>query len=240
VKREDMPSLRKWLRAYDEEQHAWAVSYLERKGIKPYSRPQNNYEYLLEIDQNFQENPHYKLAKNSMKSAWRQKKIREKRRGKTEFSLVISNEKKSKLRALADKKGKTLNETLEELIDDESTRQSSYKKELEEEKKTIRQRLETTKGAQEAKLKEVELTTDSLMYLLNEYVEKMIQCEIDAFKANHTSIHEHVGTNDYMKSRLSIETEAINKALRNIPAWNKRTFPLDIGTKINIKGMLKL
>jgi len=234
-----MPSLRKWLRAYDEEQHAWAVSYLERKGIIPYSRPESNYDCLLEIDKKSQGNPHYKLAEISMKAAWRQKKIREKRRGKTEFSLVISNEKKSKLRALADKKGKTLNETLEELIDDETTRHASYKKELEEEKKVIRQRLEMTRSAQEAKLKEVELTTDSLLYLLNEYLERMIQCEVDAFKANHTSIHEHVGTDDYMTSRLSIETEAINKALRNIPAWKKRTFPLDIGTKINIKNMLK-
>ncbi|SDI88696.1 hypothetical protein [Billgrantia gudaonensis] len=235
-----MPSLRNWLIAYDEEQHAWAVSYLERKGINPYWRSKSNYEYLLDIDKNFQENPHYKLAKNSMKAAWRQKKIREKRKGKIEFSLVISNEKKSKLRALSGKKGKTLGETLEDLIDDELSRQKEYQKKLEEEKKNLHQYLENSRGAQKTRLNEVEMTTNSLLYLLNKYVERLIQCEVDALRENHTLTHKHFGTKDYMQSRLSTETEAINRALRKIPAWKKRTFPLDIATEIKIKDILKL
>lgn len=77
------------------------------------------------------------------------------------------------------------------------------------------------------------------MHLLDEYLKKMIQCEIDAFQANHSSIHDHIGTKDYKEKRLSTECEAINQALKKIPAWKKRTFPLGISTKINIKSMLK-
>ena len=234
-----MSSLKKWLRADEEDQQAWAVSYLEKKGIRLYSRPGKDYEYLLEIEKFFQKNPHYKLAENSMKAAWRQQKLRGKRKGKTEFSLVISKEKKSKLKALSSKKGKSMNETLEELIDDESARQIEHQKKLMEAKKELNQRLEMTRGAQAVKLNEVEATTDALLYLLDEYIKKMVQCEIDAFKANHASIHDHIGTKDYKESRLSAENEAINQALSKIPAWKKRTFPLDISTKINIKSMLK-
>ena len=162
-----------------------------------------------------------------MKAAWRQQQLRGKRKGKTEFSLVISKEKKSKLKALSSKKGKSLNETLEELIDDESARQTEHQKKILEAKKELNQRLEMARGAQ------------ALLYLLDEYIKKMVQCEIDAFKANHASIHDHIGTKDYKESRLSAESEAINQALSKIPAWKKRTFPLDISTKINIKSMLK-
>jgi len=234
-----MSSLSKWLRPYDKDQHSWAVKYLENKGISFYSRPENDYEYLLEIDKRSQRNPHYKLAENSMKAAWRQKKLRENRKGKTEFSLVISNEKKSKLRALSSRKGKTLNETLEDLIDDETSRQAEYQKKLQEEKKALQERLVTARGAQAVRLNEVELTTGALMYFLDEYVRKMVQCEIDAFQANHSSIHDYIGTKDYKNTRLSAECEVINQALRKIPAWKKRTFPLDIDTKIKIKSMLK-
>lgn len=92
-----------------------------------------------------------------MKAAWRQKKLREKRKGKTEFSLVISNEKKSKLRTLSNKKGKTLNEALEELIDDEVARQKEHQQELLEAKKVLQQRLETVREAHKVNVNEVEL-----------------------------------------------------------------------------------
>lgn len=235
-----MSQLTGWTKEGHSEQNAWAVNYLYKKGFSPIIGGDDPYKNLFYMDETFKSDPTYALEVRNMKAAWRQKKSREKRKGKTEFSLVISNEKKNKLRALSRKKGKTLNETLEGLIDDEMARHVDYQKKLADEKKLLRQKLEMARGAQVTRLNEVELTTDALMYLLNEYVEKMIHYEVDALKANHPLIHDHHGTADYKESRLSYEREAINRALHNIPAWKKRTYPLDIGIKMRIKGILNI
>ncbi len=96
-----MPGLIKWLKKDDTEQHTWAYKYLCSKGLKLYPNPSNYYEALVNFDKQNQTDPVYKLALNSLKSAWRQKNLREKRKGKTEFSIVISNEKKKKLKKTA-------------------------------------------------------------------------------------------------------------------------------------------
>lgn len=166
------------------------------------------------------------------------KKAQRKKKGKTEFSLVISNEKKRKLSTLAQQKGKTLGETLEDLINDELIRNEEHKEEIKKEKKAFEQKLYIAKESHKMKFSEAETTTDILLYLLQEYLLKMIQCEVDAFKANHPSIHEHNGNNDYKNKRFETETEIINKALGKISSWNPKSFPLHIITKSNIKKFL--
>lgn len=233
-----MTSLKRWLRPYDEEQHTWAVSYLEKKGIRLYSRPERNYEYLLEIDKLSQNSPHYKLAVNSMKSAWRQQKLREKRKGKTEFSLVISNEKKRKLSTLAQQRGKTLGETLEEIINYESQRQIEVKEELKKEKEIIKTKLELARGNYNNRVHKKDMTIHALLYLLEENIENMLQSEIDAIKAYQPTAYEHAGTKEYKELRLAEEIEKINRYLKTIPTWEPNYFPLGIMEKLDIKNFI--
>ncbi|NIC39426.1 hypothetical protein HBJ58_22585 [Halomonas desiderata] len=233
-----MSSLKKWLRPYDEKQHAWAVSYLEKKNVRLYSRPDRNYEYLLEIDKISQNNPHYKLAVNSMKSAWRQQKLREKRRDKTEFSLVISNEKKKRLSTLAKQRGKTIGETLEEIINYESQRQLEIKEEIKKEKEIIKQKLESTRGHYNARVHKKNMTIHTLLYALEESIENMLNSEIDAIKAYQPTAYEHTGTKEYKELRLAEEKEKINKYLKKIHTWEPNYFPLDIQDKIRIREII--
>ncbi|WP_148252246.1 hypothetical protein [Aidingimonas lacisalsi] len=233
-----MTGLIQWLKANDEEQHNWALEYLQKKGFYTFPFPPTCYEYLIQLEKNNNTNPNYILAVNSMKSAWRQKKARAKRKGKTEFSLTINKEKKRKLNSLAKKKGKTLGETLEELIDDEAQRDEERRNEIKRQKEIFSQRLKITRESHKRKIFEIEMYTNILLYLLEENLNKMIQYETDAFKANHPSIHTHIGTKEFKEERLSYESETIKKALRKVQSWTPKTFPLDIVTKLNTKQLI--
>ncbi|SEL28579.1 RepB family protein [Halomonas daqiaonensis] len=233
-----MTELYKWLKPNDIEQLLWATNYLHDKNVSYNSNPPDPYNYLITLDQGSFNNPAYILAVRSMKAAWRQRKLRKKRHGKTEFSLIISNEKKKKLNNLSKKKGKTQSETLEELIDDETQRNEELRNEIKRQKDVFSQRLEITRGAHKRKVFEIEMYTNILLYLLEENLKKMIQYEMDAFKANHSSIHEHIGTKEFKEERFMSESETINKALKRVQSWTPKTFPLDVVTKLNTQQLI--
>ena len=193
--------------------------------MRPPPNPSNYYEALVNFDKQNQTDPVYKLALNSLKSAWRQKNLREKRKGKTEFSIVISNEKKKKLKTLARQQGKTLGETLEDLINNEIIRNKEYEEKIKNEKKTLKQMLNITREAHKIKINELEKTTTTLLHLLKKYVLKMIQHEIGAYEANHPSIYEHMGSKKHQDQRIAMESEIINKELKKLPSWNAKKFP---------------
>lgn len=230
-----MSELTDWLNKNDTAQHEWTYNYLSNKGFSTPTRVQTYYLYLMFLDKNFNSSPSYILAVRSMKSAWRQKKLREKRKGKTEFSLIISNDKKRKLNHLAKKSGKTLGETLENLINEEAVRNEEYKDKIKKEKEEIKMKLETQRRAKEVDINEAQMKTKVLLCIIEEFLNKMIQCEVDAYEANHPSINKHFGSSEYKNDRLEMESRYINKALRNVPSWNNETFPLDVVTKLNIK-----
>lgn len=231
----------KWIKRNDNDQHKWAINYLHKRNFSfsPYHStppvPPNTYEYLIELESNFKTNPHYLLAVRTMKSAWRQKKLRKKRAGKTEFSLVISNEKKKKLSTLAQQRGKTLGEALEEIINYESQRQIEVKEELKKEKELMKQKLELAKVSYNARAYKKDMTIHALLYLLEENIANMLQSEIDAIKAYQPTAYEHTGTKEYEESRLEEEKEKINNALKTIHSWEPTYFPLGIIEKLNIK-----
>lgn len=238
-----MSGLIKWLKIKDAEQQQWAIDYLHKRNftLTPYSptspNPQNTFAYLIQLENNAKSNPHYILAVRSMKSAWRQKNLREKRKGKTEFSLVISKEKKRKLNTLAKQGGKTLGETLEILITEEIQRQVELKEEIKKEKAIINQKLEITKESYKVRMNERDMTINVLLYLLEQSIDKMLHHEIDAIKAYQPTAHLHSGTEEYKETRNSEESEKIRKTLRKIPTWepNRFSFPLEIIKKLDIK-----
>ncbi|NIC05361.1 hypothetical protein [Billgrantia bachuensis] len=233
-----MSELSKWLKPSNIEQHRWAADYLFRKNVSHNPNPPDPHYYLITLDNSASHDPAYILAVRSMKAAWRQKKLRKTRNGKTEFSLTISNGKKKKLNNLAKKKGKTLGETLEELIDDEAQRNEELRSEIKRQKELSSQSLELARGAHKTRIYEIEMYTNILLCLLEENLNKMIQYEMDAFKANHSSIHEHIGTKEFKEERFLSESETINKALKKVQSWAPKTFPLDIVTKLNTKQLI--
>nr|WP_163501355.1 hypothetical protein [Halomonas socia] len=142
-----MGNLEKWLDKDDIEQQIWAKKYLERKGLHYESIVYSYYDDLLILEKKHRDDPSYVLAINAMKAAWRQKKLRGKRKGKTEFSLIISKEKKKLLGTISKKKGVTLGEALEELINDEHIRQEEHAGELKKRGSIISKGLMPQEGA---------------------------------------------------------------------------------------------
>lgn len=234
-----MSELSEWLEPNNIEQQRWAIDYLFRKKVSPNPNPFDPHYYLIALDNSASNDPTYILAVRSMKAAWRQKKLRKSRKGKTEFSLTISNEKKRKLNKLAKKKGKTLGETLEDLIDDEAQRDEELRKEIKNQKELFSQSLELARGAHKSRIIEIENYTNILLYLLEENLNKMIQYETDAFKANQDFIHDHIGTKGFKEKRFLSESQAINTALKKNKSWNPKSFPLDIITKLNTKELIE-
>lgn len=125
-------SLRKpfsWLKPDDEEQIRWAWEYLGKfnsvtsKPILLGFAPTGSKEMYLAIYAAFDSwNTSYdtkRLFLNDFNKAWNQKKHRDSRQGKKVCNLVLREEVKQKLDDLAERRGKKLNQLVEELIENE-------------------------------------------------------------------------------------------------------------------------
>ncbi len=230
-----MGNLEKWLDKDDIEQQIWAKKYLERKGLHYESIVYSYYDDLLILEKKHRDDPSYVLAINAMKAAWRQKKLRGKRKGKTEFSLIISKEKKKLLGTISKKKGVTLGEALEELINDEHIRQEEHAGELKKEREHYKQRLDAARGSLQYKIYEKDKIISVLLHLVESYMDDMIDKEIGGLKA-HQSMDDGAGeSKKYSEGRLKKEHASVNKAIKTATGLRLNLFPLDPVTKIQIK-----
>lgn len=199
-----------WINPTDQNQLTWAINYLRKKGV-PYR--QDSHGQIL-----IPPHPHELVNKkliSDMKSAWRQRKLRDSRKGKTEFSLVISKEKKQTLKRIASNRKKTLGETLEELIAEERDKDSRYREVIKREKAEIRERLNEQSDA-----------IDLLLSMLKTEILNRVKSDVKLLELQSPTASTHSGTEPVADQEYRRACSKINKEMRLHPALKNKLFSM--------------
>lgn len=124
-----------WARGFDDDDDAWAKSYLLAKGVSSAYHLQDKPGLPL-----LENNPLNREIEAKLRNAWRQRKARKKLRGRKAYNFILSDISKKKLDRIADEMHSSLSDALANVIELETQRATAHDTVLKEFKKRLRSR----------------------------------------------------------------------------------------------------
>lgn len=123
-----------WARGFDDDDDAWAKSYLLAKGVSSAYHLQDKPSLPL-----LENNPLNREIEAKLRNAWRQRKARKKLRGRKAYNFILSDISKRKLDRIADEMHSSLSDALANVIELETQRATAHDTALKEFKKKTKE-----------------------------------------------------------------------------------------------------